>query len=245
MLEAYERLIHDAIRGDHTLFTTAEGIETLWEKSTPLHREPGTGAVLLAGQLGAQRDPPADRPARLAAAVRAVLARPQRHGGVARSDGSDPRRRTTRAVVVVLDATEVDRAPGVGQRRHVTVPSGARPVEDGGGADAMPSCSTRSVASSPISTPTGGRASVSAMSVLMYSTPLVPQLVTMLAPSAAAATAWNGESGSSGTTGIALVHDALRSAFWCSVKFCDQPADGAQERHPRLVALRGDIQRRR
>ena len=28
VLEAYERLILDAMRGDHTLFTTAEGIET-------------------------------------------------------------------------------------------------------------------------------------------------------------------------------------------------------------------------
>jgi glucose-6-phosphate 1-dehydrogenase len=36
VLEAYERLILDAMRGDHTLFTTAEGIERLWEVSTPL-----------------------------------------------------------------------------------------------------------------------------------------------------------------------------------------------------------------
>jgi glucose-6-phosphate 1-dehydrogenase len=35
-LEAYERLILDAMRGDRTLFTTSEGIETLWEKSMPL-----------------------------------------------------------------------------------------------------------------------------------------------------------------------------------------------------------------
>ncbi len=40
VLEAYERLIHDAMRGDHTLFTTAEGIETLWAKSTPLLENP-------------------------------------------------------------------------------------------------------------------------------------------------------------------------------------------------------------
>jgi glucose-6-phosphate 1-dehydrogenase len=40
VLEAYERLIHDAMRGDHTLFTTAAGIETLWEKSTPLLDNP-------------------------------------------------------------------------------------------------------------------------------------------------------------------------------------------------------------
>ena len=36
VLEAYERLILDAMRGDHTLFTSADGIERLWEVSTPL-----------------------------------------------------------------------------------------------------------------------------------------------------------------------------------------------------------------
>ena len=36
VLEAYERLILDAMRGDHTLFTTAEGIERLWQISVPL-----------------------------------------------------------------------------------------------------------------------------------------------------------------------------------------------------------------
>jgi glucose-6-phosphate 1-dehydrogenase len=40
VLEAYERLIHDAMRGDHTLFTTAEGIEQLWSLSTPLLVDP-------------------------------------------------------------------------------------------------------------------------------------------------------------------------------------------------------------
>ncbi len=35
-LEAYERLIHDAMIGDKTLFTTADGIERLWELSMPL-----------------------------------------------------------------------------------------------------------------------------------------------------------------------------------------------------------------
>ena len=36
VLEAYERLILDAMRGDRTLFTTADGIERLWEVSEPL-----------------------------------------------------------------------------------------------------------------------------------------------------------------------------------------------------------------
>jgi glucose-6-phosphate 1-dehydrogenase len=40
VLEAYERLIHDAMSGDHTLFTTAEGIERLWELSAPLLQAP-------------------------------------------------------------------------------------------------------------------------------------------------------------------------------------------------------------
>jgi glucose-6-phosphate 1-dehydrogenase len=40
VLEAYERLILDAMRGDHTLFTTAEGIESLWERSEPLLNDP-------------------------------------------------------------------------------------------------------------------------------------------------------------------------------------------------------------
>lgn len=36
VLEAYERLILDAVRGDRTLFTSAEGVERLWEVSEPL-----------------------------------------------------------------------------------------------------------------------------------------------------------------------------------------------------------------
>jgi glucose-6-phosphate 1-dehydrogenase len=39
-LEAYERLIRDAMNGDHTLFTSAEGIESLWEVSAPLLESP-------------------------------------------------------------------------------------------------------------------------------------------------------------------------------------------------------------
>jgi glucose-6-phosphate 1-dehydrogenase len=40
LLEAYERLIYDAMCGDHTLFTSAEGIERLWEASKPLLENP-------------------------------------------------------------------------------------------------------------------------------------------------------------------------------------------------------------
>ena len=40
VLEAYERLILDAMSGDHTLFNNSEGIERLWELSTPLLESP-------------------------------------------------------------------------------------------------------------------------------------------------------------------------------------------------------------
>ena len=40
VLEAYERLILDAMRGDHTLFTTADGIESLWDRSAALLDDP-------------------------------------------------------------------------------------------------------------------------------------------------------------------------------------------------------------
>jgi glucose-6-phosphate 1-dehydrogenase len=40
VLEAYERLIHDAMIGDHTLFTAADDIERLWELSAPLLEHP-------------------------------------------------------------------------------------------------------------------------------------------------------------------------------------------------------------
>jgi glucose-6-phosphate 1-dehydrogenase len=52
VLEAYERLIHDAIRGDHTLFTTAEGIETLWERSAPLLESPPPVRTYAPGSWG-------------------------------------------------------------------------------------------------------------------------------------------------------------------------------------------------
>ena len=39
-LDAYERLIHDVMLGDRTLFTTTTGIERLWEVSEPVIEEP-------------------------------------------------------------------------------------------------------------------------------------------------------------------------------------------------------------
>jgi glucose-6-phosphate 1-dehydrogenase len=52
VLEAYERLILDAMRGDHTLFTTAEGIESLWERSIPLLDDPPPVKPYAAGTWG-------------------------------------------------------------------------------------------------------------------------------------------------------------------------------------------------
>jgi glucose-6-phosphate 1-dehydrogenase len=39
-LEAYQRLLHDAMLGDRTLFNTAEGIERLWDVGAPLLADP-------------------------------------------------------------------------------------------------------------------------------------------------------------------------------------------------------------
>ena len=52
VLEAYERLIHDAMRGDHTLFTTAEGIETLWAISQTLLDNPPPVRLYAPGSWG-------------------------------------------------------------------------------------------------------------------------------------------------------------------------------------------------
>jgi glucose-6-phosphate 1-dehydrogenase len=52
VLEAYERLILDAMRGDHTLFTTAEGIERLWERSALLLEAPPPVRVYTPGSWG-------------------------------------------------------------------------------------------------------------------------------------------------------------------------------------------------
>ena len=57
VLEAYERLIHDAMSGDQTLFTNAEGIERLWEVSQPLLDAPPEVQLYRAGSWG----PPAIR----------------------------------------------------------------------------------------------------------------------------------------------------------------------------------------
>ncbi|MFZ1670576.1 MAG: glucose-6-phosphate dehydrogenase [Candidatus Nanopelagicales bacterium] len=52
VLEAYERLILDAMCGDHTLFTTADGIERLWQVSAPLLEEPPPVRLYSPGSWG-------------------------------------------------------------------------------------------------------------------------------------------------------------------------------------------------
>jgi glucose-6-phosphate 1-dehydrogenase len=52
VLEAYERLILDAMRGDRTLFTSAEGIEALWERATPLLEAPPPVRLYTPGSWG-------------------------------------------------------------------------------------------------------------------------------------------------------------------------------------------------
>jgi len=54
VLEAYERLILDAMRGDHTLFCSAEGIERLWEVSASLLDSPPQAKVYAPGSGGPQ-----------------------------------------------------------------------------------------------------------------------------------------------------------------------------------------------
>ncbi len=78
-LEAYERLIRDAMNGDHTLFTTAQGIERLWEVSAPLLEDPPEVLPYAAWVLGAGPDPRPDRSEPLAASIRTPLARGQVH----------------------------------------------------------------------------------------------------------------------------------------------------------------------
>ena len=53
LLEPYERLIHDVMIGDHTLFTTSSGIERLWELSSPLQEAPPPVEPYAPGSWGA------------------------------------------------------------------------------------------------------------------------------------------------------------------------------------------------
>jgi glucose-6-phosphate 1-dehydrogenase len=52
VLEAYERLIYDAMNGDQTLFTNAEGIERVWEVSDPVLAQPPEVELYRVGSWG-------------------------------------------------------------------------------------------------------------------------------------------------------------------------------------------------
>ena len=75
-LEGYERLSCDAMLGDQTLFTRADGIERLWEVSTPLLEDPPQVEPYEPGSWGPTRRR-ADRAAPLVPAGR-VVARARR-----------------------------------------------------------------------------------------------------------------------------------------------------------------------
>jgi glucose-6-phosphate 1-dehydrogenase len=51
-LEAYERLIHDVMVGDRTLFTSSDAIERLWEISEPVLEEPPPSIAYQPGSWG-------------------------------------------------------------------------------------------------------------------------------------------------------------------------------------------------
>ena len=55
VLEALKRLIHDAMSGDRTLFTNADGIERLWEISAPLLDAPPPVEFYESGSWGPAR----------------------------------------------------------------------------------------------------------------------------------------------------------------------------------------------
>ena len=40
LLGPYERLFHDALIGDQTLFTRADGVERIWQAAAPLLADP-------------------------------------------------------------------------------------------------------------------------------------------------------------------------------------------------------------
>jgi glucose-6-phosphate 1-dehydrogenase len=55
-LDAYERLIHDVMVGDRTLFTTSAAIERLWEVADPVVREPPPVELYEPGSWGPSTD---------------------------------------------------------------------------------------------------------------------------------------------------------------------------------------------
>ena len=92
-LEAYERLLHDVMIGERTLFTPSEGIERLWEISEPVLENPAPVEPYAPGSWG---PPSIERLiAPRAGTFRATTFRNRKRGQHARPRG--PRRRRGRA----------------------------------------------------------------------------------------------------------------------------------------------------
>lgn len=106
----------------------------------------------------------------------------------------------------------------------VAVPIGPEASKTSAVPTAMPSTARWSAARRPRRELSGRRHSARSMSVLMCSTPRVPQLVTMLVASAIEATAWKGEHSSPSTIGTAVCQVWWRPPFWWSPKSSDQGA---------------------
>ena len=71
VLEAYERLIHDAMVGDHTLFTTGRGHRAAVGGVDPTPGGSAAGGALWGGDVGTGRHQRPHRPGRLAPPVQA------------------------------------------------------------------------------------------------------------------------------------------------------------------------------
>jgi len=52
LLAPYERLFHDALVGDQTLFTRADGVERVWEVAAPLLKAPPAPVPYAQGSWG-------------------------------------------------------------------------------------------------------------------------------------------------------------------------------------------------
>ena len=78
--EAYERLMHDAMDGDHTLFARADSVERSWEVVQPILGELPPVHLYTAGSWGPREADDADRAAALAPALTRELDRRGRPG---------------------------------------------------------------------------------------------------------------------------------------------------------------------
>ena len=111
-LEAYERLIRDAMKGDHTLFTTADGIERLWEVSAPLLENPPPVEPYEQGTWGPESITELIAPHKWRLPFVAPLARGEDQAGWLKSGpaGRPGRRRSPRRAASTLPAG-IERSP--------------------------------------------------------------------------------------------------------------------------------------